>query len=397
MVVKRRTGSTEFDRGDDATMPQLDEQMADKLAPPLYTPDSSSVGQDVSERSRNFFSWGRSRKGSEDSHSLPSWTASNPQTPSDDERGMRRSLVFTTKKRKSTFSFALMAFCVVGLSLYSNARSTLRIALAEVSELVEFSEKLTHQMQSAERDVRRLERELTALDAMERQREDMEEEKKVLDQASAYANPKLVKEMTAIQRKLKYSANRAEKLKEQVQEISKRDSILKYGDGVKHVEVELIFPGHLDGPSTFVVEMAPLDLMPHSVFTFLEMASSGLLNGCSFILNALHVIKAAPLPYDGSPPNDKAQDFLDRGLESVAFREYSAEYPHRRYTVGFAADGSPSFYINTEDNTEIHVGDPCFAKIVSGFDTIKRLESSPTRNGIWFEHRIGIKRATVLN
>ena len=84
------------------------------------------------------------------------------------------------------------------------------------------------------------------------------------------------------------------------------------------------------------------------------------------------------------------------GLESVAFREYAPDFPHKRYTVGFAADGSPSFYINIEDNSEIHVGDPCFAKVVSGFDTIQRLENMPTRNGIWFEHRIGIKEVTIL-
>ena len=107
-------------------------------------------------------------------------------------------------------------------------------------------------------------------------------------------------------------------------------------------------------------------------------------------------MKAAPLPYDGSPASDKEKDFSEAGLESVAFREYSPKYPHTKHTIGFAADGSPSFYINTEDNTEIHVGDPCFAKIISGFDTIRRLESSPTRNGIWFEHRIGIKNAKIL-
>ena len=126
------------------------------------------------------------------------------------------------------------------------------------------------------------------------------------------------------------------------------------------------------------------------------MASAGLLDGCSFILNAMHVLKAAPLPYDGSPPSVKAQEFLDKGLESVAFREYSPEYPHKQYTVGFAADGSPSFYINTEDNSEIHAGDPCFAKVVSGFETIHRLEASPTRNGLWLEQRVGIKKVTVL-
>jgi len=231
---------------------------------------------------------------------------------------------------------------------------------------------------------------------MEQQRQDVEEEKRIRDQAAAYANPKVVKEMNEIQRKLRESERRAEELKEQVKLISRRDAISKYGSGLQRVEMELVFPDKRDGPTKFVIEMAPLDLMPHSVYTFLEMVSTGLIDGTSFILNALHVVKAAPLPYDGSSASDKARDFADYGLESVAFREYSEKFPHKHYTVGFAADGSPSFYINTEDNTEIHVGDPCFGRIVSGFDTIRRLENSPTRNGIWFEQRIGIVKATVL-
>jgi cyclophilin family peptidyl-prolyl cis-trans isomerase len=197
-------------------------------------------------------------------------------------------------------------------------------------------------------------------------------------------------------------------LKEIVRETSKADAILTYGPGTRRVRIELAFPDDddfVDGmgsshanlePTVFVIEMAPIDLMPHSVYTFLEMASAGLLDGCSFILNAIHVLKAAPLPYDGTPPSVKAQEFLDKGLESVAFREYSADYPHKQYTVGFAADGSPSFYINTEDNSEIHAGYPCFAKVVSGFETIHRLEQSPTRNGLWLEQRVGIKKVTVL-
>jgi cyclophilin family peptidyl-prolyl cis-trans isomerase len=137
-------------------------------------------------------------------------------------------------------------------------------------------------------------------------------------------------------------------------------------------------------------------MMPHSVHTFLEMTSLGLLDGCSFILNAMHVLKVAPLPYDGSSAAEKAKNFAEKGLESVAFKEYNKNYPHKKYTVGFAADGSPSFYINTEDNSEIHVGDPCFGKVIEGFDTVARLEAMPTRNGIWFEKRIGIKSARLL-
>ena len=346
-------------------------------------------------RKPNF--WSSPGKLSDDSCSLPSWTSANPQSGFLDDLGKgRNTLIFTAKKRKSTFSFAVMAFSVIGFYLYSSAHSTLKMALEEGHRLVAFSAKLQSQMKHAERDVRLLERELAALDAMERKKEDMEQEQKILDQAAMFTNPQMVEEVSAIQRKLKLAANRAQKLKQQVSEISKHDAIDKYGLGPQRVEIELVFPGHLNGPTKFVVEMAPLDVMPHSVYTFLEMVSLGLVDGCSFILNALHVIKAAPLPFDGAANPNKAQEFVDKGLESVAFREYSQEYPHKPFTVGFAADGTPSFYINTEDNTDIHVGDPCFGKVISGFETIRRLENSPTRNGIWFENRIGIKKAAII-
>jgi len=273
----------------------------------------------------------------------------------------------------------------------------MRAAMGDISELIEYSQKLGLQLRIAEKDVRILERELAALDEMEEENESViESENKRLHKAKGYSNPRMMQEIVTIQRSLKQSHFQAAHLKEQVKELSRRDAIAKYGAGVQRIEFELIFPDEEKGPDTFVIEMASIDLMPHSVYTFLEMTSEGLLDGCSFILNALHVLKAAPLPYDGSSATDKAQEFLDKGLESVAFREYTPEYPHLRHTVGFAADGSPSFYINTEDNTEIHSGDPCFARVISGFDTIKRLENSPTRNGIWLEQRIGIKKAYLL-
>ena len=318
---------------------------------------------------------------------------------------LRSRLVFTAHKRKSTFSFAVTAFCVLGFLLYGNARSSLRLTAREVEDLVVFSEKLHRKLRQADREMRLLERELTNLDAMEARREDLEIEERVLSQSSAFANPELIEEMNHQRFKLKEAQSRADKLKTQVREISKQDAIDKFGDGVIRVEMSLLFPPKTledgtvvadTGPHKIVMEMASLDLMPHSVYTFLEMISQGLLDGCSFIINALHVLKAAPLPYDGSSASVKAKQFSDAGLESVAFREYSPSFPHKKYTIGFAADGSPSFYINSEDNTEIHVGDPCFAKVVSGFDTVQRLDQMPTRNEIWFESRVGIKKVEIL-
>jgi len=257
----------------------------------------------------------------------------------------------------------------------------------------------------------------------------------------------LFDEMVSMQEKLRISNFEMSSLQKYVQMTSLRDATRKYGTGVIRVQLELDFPedrkkgvittattsnkvnaNNRNIPSNvtrkttivssgdgsrsdnalvtinknnnnhniLILEMAETELMPHSVFTFLEMVHAKLFDGCSFILNAMDVVKAAPLPYDGSSASQKVKAFTKLGLDTVSFREYSPEYPHEQYTVGFSADGSPSFYINTHDNSEQHVGEPCFATIVSGFETVERLEAAPTRNGIWYRKRIGLKRAVIL-
>jgi hypothetical protein len=169
---------------------------------------------------------------------------------------------------------------------------------------VEYSQKLGLQLRIAHKDVRLLERELAALDDMEvqvpqeqEQQQDQQQDQQQLRDSSKHSstttsitNPQLMREMVTIQRSLKKSHYQAEHLKEQVKEISKRDAIAKYGAGVQRVELELIFPNdqnqhhHLhneqqqQGPTSFVIEMAPIHVMPHSVYTFLEMTSAGLLD-----------------------------------------------------------------------------------------------------------------------
>lgn len=368
-----------------------DEQQQESLRRQQYQYQQQQQYTSKNNRRQNN-SPSRSRSGSPDHHTkslLP----------------LRSRLVFTAHKRKSTFSFAVTSFCLLGFLLYGNARSSLRRTVREVEELVVFSEKLHRQLRSADHDMRRLEQELTNLDAIEAQLEDRKIEEGVLRVSSAFANPELIEEMEHLKKNLEESRSKANNLKTQVSTISKQDAVDKYGDGDIRIKMDLIFPPTVledgtvvadTGPQSIIMEMASLELMPHSVFTFLEMVSEGLLDGCSFIINAMDVLKAAPLPYDGSSASQKAKEFSDAGLESVAFKEYSDSFPHKKYTVGFAADGSPSFYINSEDNSDIHVGDPCFARIVSGFDTVRRLDEMPTRNDIWFENRVGIKKVHIL-
>lgn len=298
------------------------------------------------------------------------------------------------------------AFCAIGMFLYDQSHATLHNALQQVVKFTEHRRKVHAKFDSIEQDIRILQRQVIELTA-------------TLEGGLPSLSDMLSgdEELDVLQAKLKEGSTQIGTLQKRLQEIHKHDAILKYGSGKIRVELELEFPSssssslaaatgggastslkhNKNSPSsTIVMEMAPLDMMPHSVYMFLEMVDAKLFDGCSFILNAMHVIKAAPLPYNGSSAAAKVRSFAQKGLESVAFREYSPDFPHDPYTIGFAVDGSPSFYINTQDNTDIHVGEPCFAKIISGYDTVKRMEEAPTRNGIWYRQRIGIKRATIL-
>jgi len=317
---------------------------------------------------------------------------------------LRSRLVFTAHKRKSTFSFAVSSFCLLGFLLYGNARSSLRKTVREVEELVVFSEKLHRKLRYAEREMKILEKELIALDILEEDRENDEITRKALLRSSMFANPELHDEKHRKQKRVDELQKQADYFRQMVVAANKQDVIDKYGDGNIRVTMDLIFPptvaddGSLvpdKGPSTIVMEMAPLDLMPHSVYTFLEMVSEGLIDGCSFVTNNEHTLKTAPLPYDGKNSRLKTRQFYDANLESVAFQEYSKDFPHKKHTVGFAGHGSPSFYINTEDNSEIHDDEPCFAKIVSGFDTVQRLDELPV-NEIMLKQRIGIQAVHIL-
>jgi cyclophilin family peptidyl-prolyl cis-trans isomerase len=131
---------------------------------------------------------------------------------------------------------------------------------------------------------------------------------------------------------------------------------------------------------TFVVEMASLDLMPHAVNTFLNQVAFRLWDNTVFWHHddVDHIISAAAVQYIRG--DSKNHYFNALGVGSLSFPEYSPEYPHEQFTFGFAGLG-PNFYINAVDNTKGHGpggqghhkgedADPCFGKIVDGFDTI---------------------------
>jgi cyclophilin family peptidyl-prolyl cis-trans isomerase len=327
---------------------------------------------------------------------LPTWSA-NPQSPGADTISSSGSVVSgrssaLVSKKSRGIPYTFVGFILVGILAIATFRGSLNRTTTQVGVFQHNRSEIEGKLRRYENDLRLLEREISALDFVVHKQQGLDDG----FSHSVERHENAVSEMSDLQYRLQHEAEQAQHLKKQVQELSRLEIIEKYGNKVHLVEMELTFPGSNGGPNFFTIEMASIDLMPHSVHTFLDMVSERLLNGCSFILNALNVVKAAPLPYDGTSAAEKAKAFLEKGLESVVFKEYSEDFPHKKYTVGFAADGSPSFYINTADNSEIHVGDPCFGRVISGFDTIQRLAANPTRNGIWFERRIGIKSARIV-
>jgi cyclophilin family peptidyl-prolyl cis-trans isomerase len=200
------------------------------------------------------------------------------------------------------------------------------------------------------------------------------------------------KELPTLQEKVDRLEAYKNKMRDSIQTMSRQRLIEKFGPGPHKVEVQLAFDpdSNLEGTANrIVLELAPADEMPHTVYWFLEQVHHGLYDKCSFHRNANHVIQAGPVGNFLTAPNEGLlKKFKESGFESVLFQEYSSEYKHYKYTLGLAGrPGGPDFYINMKDNDRLHGpggqggndaddADPCFARVVEGFDAVARMHQS---------------------
>jgi hypothetical protein len=123
-----------------------------------------------------------------------------------------------------------------------------------------------------------------------------------------------------------------ELLQNVTQRESKRAVLDRFGPGPHHVKLSLKLPGDIEGIEHYVVvEMAPLDLMPHAVHLFLEQVAHKLWDNTVFYVNGPHVILAGPQDYIGDSEIWALKPFEDNQLDKLAFPEYSPEYPHLPY------------------------------------------------------------------
>ncbi|KAG7359042.1 cyclophilin type peptidyl-prolyl cis-trans isomerase [Nitzschia inconspicua] len=185
-------------------------------------------------------------------------------------------------------------------------------------------------------------------------------------------------------------------LQSHIQEESRQNVIQKYGPGPHRVHFHVL-SREARKPGDFIVELASIDKMPHSVETFLDMVASKMWDNSVFYHHVTqhHVVAAAPVSYGTF--QSKQHQFQALGFNGTSYPEYHKDYPHEKFTIGFAGTG-PNFYINTMDNSDHHGpggqghhdlatdADPCFGKIVSGFDIVstdmvmgRHKGKSPTR------------------
>jgi cyclophilin family peptidyl-prolyl cis-trans isomerase len=155
--------------------------------------------------------------------------------------------------------------------------------------------------------------------------------------------------------------------------------LFRFGEGPYYVEFKILVEGM---EMYFTVQTAPNEFMPHSVYTFMQMVDDGVWDNTVFIHHWNHIVQAAPISPDGNTKHDLI-------AYELTFPEYSDEYKHEQYTLGFSSQpGGPEFYINLMDNinshgpgqqehsTVLNDADPCFAKIVIGKNAFERLRQA---------------------
>ena len=155
--------------------------------------------------------------------------------------------------------------------------------------------------------------------------------------------------------------------------------LLRHGPGPHYVEIQLTFPTFTNThaatyEASIIMEVAPEQLVPYSAYKWLQIVDH--FNSGSFHRIPRHVVQAQVRGSD---------------LTSLAFQEYSPEYPHERLTMGFAGrPGGPAFYISAVNNTKNHgpgsqntktgEADSCFGRILVGEDVLLRMLNLPVKS-----------------
>lgn len=194
-----------------------------------------------------------------------------------------------------------------------------------------------------------------------------------------------------IDQKREYWERKATSMMEKITFRGRKEVLEQFGPGPHYVKLTLGFESSPENES-ILLELAPLDSMPHTIHMFLKMVQENMYASSTFVLSREHIIVGGPVDARNEDNNHELEQrmlregYFPHGV--LLFKEYSPDHPHLPYTFGFNHIGGPIFYINMEDNTELHgpshsaqdgfrEGEPCFARIIEGKDVVQRIEEMP--------------------
>jgi len=192
---------------------------------------------------------------------------------------------------------------------------------------------------------------------------------------------------------------------------NRKEVLEEFGPGPFFVKLTFAFQDSLENVS-ILLELAPLDLMPHTVHLFLKMTSEKLLSKATFVLVRSHILVLGPQDSFDAENNAILQGrMVSEGYEpngALLFGEFTPEYPHTQYTVAFNRRRGPTFFINIRDNSGMHrsyytddgsyvEGETCFAKIVEGLDVLPRILSLKKRDGDTLESAVYLVDSQLVN
>eukprot|EP00934_Nitzschia_sp_Nitz4_P006301 Nitzschia sp. Nitz4//scaffold138_size62050//27983//29107//NITZ4_006388-RA/size62050-processed-gene-0.46-mRNA-1//1//CDS//3329535767//6291//frame0 len=177
---------------------------------------------------------------------------------------------------------------------------------------------------------------------------------------------------------------RVDSLQRYVAQQSRKRVIDKYGPGPHRVQFTVKTDGK-EKKGKFLLELAPVDLVPHAIETFLDMVSNKIWDNTVFCSHytRTHVVMGFPATYGTF---ESRQNQLDQvlGREGLGFHDYSDEFPHEELTIGFAGLSS-NIFINMISNVERHGpgaqdhhaldtdADPVFGKITWGKNIVRQM------------------------
>lgn len=192
---------------------------------------------------------------------------------------------------------------------------------------------------------------------------------------------------------------------------NRKEVLEEFGPGPFFVKLTFAFQDSVENES-ILIELAPLDLMPHTVHTFLKMTSKKMLSKATIVLVRSHILVLGPEDSFDKENNAILEErMVSEGYEpngALLFGEFTPEYPHTQYTVAFNRRKGPTFFINMRDNSRSHrsyytdegsyvEGETCFAKIVEGLDVLPRILSLKKRDGDTLESAVYLVDSQLVN